>query len=125
MLLLLYLIFSLFVQNINGRNINIEVEALWPKYSTSFILETSEFLFDQSPLAFWKYVDDICYYSDKVDSVISTKISNHASNNVVNTNQNENVNKRAVLESLSYSVAKQIALPSTHNLMSTMVRIYI
>jgi hypothetical protein len=51
-----------------ARNINVEIGASWPEYSTSYILELSEFLFDQSPASYWGYVDSMCLISEKVDA---------------------------------------------------------
>jgi hypothetical protein len=64
----LLLLFGLF-DAIFGRNINIDIKAGWARYPLSFIPDISEFLFDQSPLLYWKYIDEMCLHSGVFESV--------------------------------------------------------
>ena len=95
-----------------ARNINIDVEAQWPRYSTSFVLELSEFLSDQSPASYWSYVDKMCLNSAKVDEVLS--ISSVQSND-------GDAAKLHDLDSFAFTTASEIVSPSMHSLMKTMV----
>ena len=101
-----------------ARNINIDVSAQWPRYSTSFMLELSEFLFDLRPKLFWDFVDDMCSHSAIIDDVITASRENVLSE--------KKYDKQHELESVALSSAIKIAyaempLPAMGSLMNTMV----
>lgn len=103
------------VQLSAARNINIDVEAQWPRHSTSFVLELSEFLSDQSPASYWSYVDKMCFNSAKVDDMLSVSSSQ--------SNEGEGcAAKLQELDSFAYAIASEIVSTSMHSLMRTMVR---
>ena len=99
-----------------GRNVDIQVGAQWPEHSSSFILELSEFLSDQSPESFWEYAENMCTYSSAVDDVISFGNVPHSKERA-----EEQADKLHQLEAIAYSTAAAIALPAVHTLMDTMV----
>lgn len=101
------------VQLSAARNINIDVEAQWPRHSTSFVLELSEFLSDQSPVSYWSYVDKMCLNSAKVDDVLS--ISS------VQSDEGDAA-KLQELDSFAFATASEIVSTSMHSLMKTMVQ---
>ena len=102
----------LLLQQVAARNINIDVGAQWPRYSTSFVLELSEFLSDQSPKSFWSYVDGMCLLSSEIDEAITITAENSDESTDV---------KLQKLNTLAYSAASEIVQPSMHPLMKTMV----
>ena len=108
-----YLLLLLFCfQCVSARNINIDVAAPWPRHSTSFVLELSEFLFDHSPNSFWQYVEKICLYSDDVDGVLS-----------VNSESYESDRDRILkVDSIALAAANEIVQPTMRTLMQTMVK---
>jgi hypothetical protein len=113
MKLILILSALLSVQLSAARNINIDVEAQWPRHSTSFVLELSEFLSDQSPASYWSYVDKMCLNTAKVDDVLS----------ISSAQSNENdAAKLHDLDSFAFATASEIVSTSMHSLMRTMVR---
>ena len=113
---MMYLLLAFFcLQSVSGRNIKIDVGAPWPRYSTSYVLELSEFLFDHSPNSFWQYVEKICLHSDKIDNVLSVSSDSNQSDR----------DKIEEIDSLALAVAKEIVQPTMHTLMQTMVRYYI
>lgn len=110
-------ILSLLSQLSNARNINIDVGAQWPRYSTSYLLELSEFLSDLSSESFWEYVDSMCAHSVQIDDVIAISSESADENNR---------NKVMELESVSLLSATEIArkkipLPAVRSLVHTMV----
>lgn len=110
---MIHFFFVLFcLQSACGRNIKIDVGAPWPRYSTSYVLELSEFLFDHSQNSFWKYVEKICLHSDKIDSVLSLNSESSQSDR----------DKIEEIDALALKVASEIVQPSMHTLMQTMVR---
>jgi hypothetical protein len=90
-----------------GRNIQIDVKSSWPRYSSSFVAELSEFLYEQSPQSFWKYVDELCAASDKLDASIS--------------GAQQSADAFSDLHSTAFDAASKIAAKSMHNLMDTML----
>jgi hypothetical protein len=108
----LHLLLLLFCfQYVSARNINIDVAAPWPRHSTSFVLELSEFLFDHSPNSFWQYVEKMCLYSEDVDGVLS-----------VNSESNESDRDRIQkVDSIALAAANEIVQPTMRTLMQTMV----
>lgn len=108
-----YLLLLLFCfQCVSARNINIDVAAPWPRHSTSFVLELSEFLFDHSPNSFWQYVEKICLHSDDVDGVLS-----------VNSESYESDRDRILkVDSIALAAANEIVQPTMRTLMQTMVK---
>lgn len=102
----------LLLQHVAARNINIDVGAHWPRYSTSFVLELSEFLSDQSPKSFWSYVDDMCLLSFELDEAVTIT----AENSDLSTDV-----KLQKLNALAYAAASKIIQPLMHPLMRTMV----
>lgn len=102
----------LLLQHVAARNINIDVGAHWPRYSTSFVLELSEFLSVQSPKSFWSYVDDMCLLSFELDEAVTIT----AENSDLSTDV-----KLQKLNALAYAAASKIVQPLMHPLMRTMV----
>ena len=102
----------LLLQLAAARNINIDVGAQWPRYSTSFVLELSEFLSDQSPKSFWSYVNDMCLLNSELDEAVSITAEN--SDETTHT-------KLQKLNALAYAAASKIVQPLMHPLMKTMV----
>ena len=94
-----------YVATVNSRNVVIDVKAAWSRYTTSFIAEVSEFLFEQSPSAFWKFVDSVCEQSDKVELALT---------------QNS---QDAIIElhSLAFDIGTSIVPKQMHSLMDTML----
>lgn len=113
MLIQLHLLLLLYCfQYVSARNINIDVAAPWPRHSTSFVLELSEFLFDHSPNSFWQYVEKICLHSEDVDGVLS-----------VNSESNESDRERIQkVDSIALAAANEIVQPTMRTLMQTMVK---
>ena len=114
-------VLCLLTQLNEARNINIDVSAEWPRYSTSFMLELSEFLFDLRPKLFWDYVNEMCSHSATIDDVIVT-----STENVLSEKKYEKLHE---LESVALSSAVNIAysempLPAMGSLMNTMVKFH-
>ena len=106
------LLVLLCLQYATGRNIKIDVGAPWPRYSTSYVLELSEFLFDHSPNSFWQFVDKICLHSDNIDNVLSVSSDSNQSDR----------DKIEEIDSLAFAAASEIVQPAMHTLMQTMVK---
>jgi hypothetical protein len=88
-----------------SRTVNIEVNAPWPSYAISTLVETSEFLFDEAPQNFFKYVDQLCQNTETVD------LSVHQPNE----------DSISELHALSNEIAKKVSSTSLHALMDTML----
>jgi hypothetical protein len=67
----LLVVLSVFSVVVIGRNIVIDVQAPWKRYSTSVIAEVAEFIGEESNDLFWKYVDEMCAQSDRVELALS------------------------------------------------------
>ena len=110
-------VLSLLLQLCKARNINIDVGAQWPRYSTSYVLELSEFLFDLSPSSFWEYVDSMCTHSIQIDDVISMSPENDPVNIAKKVKELDSV----ALLSASEIAFKKIPLSTVRSLVQTMV----
>lgn len=102
--LLLFIVVSI-VDTVVSRNVFIDVKTPWPRYTTTFIAEISEFLFEQSPHDFWTYTDAVCLHSKVVDDAILTGSQDSA----------------ADLQSISFELGTTIAPQPMHSLMDTLL----
>jgi hypothetical protein len=99
---------------VRSRSVTVDLQAPWKQHDQSFLAEISEFVHDQSPTAFWTYLDRMCVHN----STISAALSSGA---------DRNVDQEAVLEALaglrvvSLEATATLAPASMQTLMSTMI----
>jgi hypothetical protein len=101
---------------VRSRSVTVDLQAPWKQHDLSFLAEISEFVHDQSPTAFWTYMDRMCVHNSSISAALSP-------------GADRNVDQEAVLEALaglrvvSLEATAMLAPASMQTLMSTMINL--
>lgn len=100
----------------SGRSVTVDVKAPWAQHPLSFLPELSEYVFDESPQSFWKYVDAVCEHQSEVDGILSELAANSTSHSADHLSE-----QVADLQSAATTIASALTPAPMHTLMNTMI----
>jgi hypothetical protein len=104
------------IAQVRSRSVTVDLQAPWKQHDLSFLAEISEFVHDQSPTAFWTYMDRMCVHNSSISAALSS-------------GTDRNVDQEAVLEALaglrvvSLEATATLAPASMQTLISTMINL--